>query len=53
MENQSESVEKPKGALIAIGLFLAVMTGAAFAGWFNHGGAIFLTMASDAWALCF
>lgn len=39
--------------LYAGAIAAALITGAAFAGWLNHGPQIFLSMAADAWAYCF
>jgi hypothetical protein len=49
---QNASV-RPRAALVLAALAAAMLTGAAFAGWLNHGAEIFLSMASDAWAYCF
>ncbi len=43
----------PRGALIALVALVALLTGAGMAGWLDHGAAIFLAVASDAWAYCF
>jgi hypothetical protein len=43
----------PRVALTLAALAGALIAGAAFAGWLDHGAQIFLTMASDAWAYCF
>jgi hypothetical protein len=44
---------QPRAALIATALAAALLTGAAMAGWLDHGAEIFLSMASEAWAYCF
>ncbi len=43
----------PIKTLVAFGLAAAFLAGLALAGWLDHGAAIFLTMASSAWAYCF
>jgi hypothetical protein len=43
----------PRGALLALVAFAALLAGAGIAGWLDHGATIFLAMASDAWAYCF
>ncbi len=44
---------RPRAALVLAAFAAAALTGAAMAGWLNHGAEIFLSMASDAWAYCF
>jgi ABC-type Mn2+/Zn2+ transport system permease subunit len=44
---------RPRWTLYAAALAAALLTGAAFAGWLDHGPQIFLSMAADAWAYCF
>jgi hypothetical protein len=44
---------QPRAALLVAALTAALLAGAAFAGWLDHGAEIFLSMASDAWAYCF
>ena len=54
MERMSEkTASHRRAALIIAVLAAALLTGAAFAGWLNHGPQIFLSMAADAWAYCF
>ena len=43
----------PRALLLLAAIAAALLTGAAFAGWLNHGPQIFLSMAADAWAYCF
>jgi hypothetical protein len=43
----------PRGVLLALVAFAALLAGAGMAGWLDHGATIFLAMASDAWAYCF
>jgi hypothetical protein len=44
---------RPRAGLVLAALAAAVLTGAALAGWLDHGAEIFVSMASDAWAYCF
>ena len=44
---------RPRVALALAALAAALLTGAALAGWLDHGAEIFQSMASDAWAYCF
>jgi hypothetical protein len=43
----------PRGALLALVALVALLAGAGIAGWLDHGAAIFLAGASEAWAYCF
>jgi hypothetical protein len=54
MKNATEAAgRQPRAAFILAALAAALLCGAVFAGWLDHGPEIFLSMASDAWAYCF
>jgi hypothetical protein len=50
-----ETIKSPVNSAIAIGLatlVAAIVTGFAFAGWFNHGADIFLSYTASGLAWC-